>query len=462
MSGRIALSIRWMRTDCSFDQGGADGLLFRSADADAAALDGEAFAGQAAHDVDEQLALLDLDALVQALLGVVVLHGDDALLDDRPGVDAGIDDVARRAGHLDAVGEGVANPVGSGEARQQGRMGVDDRGHAERRRAEDPHEAGRHDEARRGGSHLLGQRGVPRTAVGMLLRCHDKRRYAGLLGALEADARAVGADCRDPHPVGGVGGGVDEGLEQGARAGDEDDDVDRGGSSGGGAGWGIARHAAECIGRGDAGSVGAMGEDGRVTDPDLQDQIVFAREKAKRTLPVALLVLLGLTAMYLPLPKRFVAFVPLVLAVVLTVRLLRFLSPRTGREKIWPVVTLVIAGMLLSTLAVQVAFYDSVSAYEECLAGAQTRIAPPRTSTVRAAANGTSGAPTAESRSTPTAPLPRAVTPRTTATARRAVTAVAVNRARTLPKNSSSASTRRPSHTPRSTGASTTAYMTAG
>ena len=118
-----------------------------------------------------------------------------------------------------------------------------------------------------------------------------------------------------------------------------------------------------------------MGEDGRVTDPDLQDQIVFAREKAKRTLPVALLVLLGLTAMYLPLPKRFVAFVPLVLAVVLTVRLLRFLAPRTGREKIWPVVTLVIAGMLLSTLAVQVAFYDTVSAYEECLAGAQTSIA---------------------------------------------------------------------------------------
>lgn len=118
-----------------------------------------------------------------------------------------------------------------------------------------------------------------------------------------------------------------------------------------------------------------MGEDGRVTDPDLQDPIVFAREKAKRTLPVALLVLLGLTAMYLPLPKRFVAFVPLVLAVVLTVRLLRFLSPRTGREKIWPVVTLVIAGMLLSTLAMQVAFYDTVSAYEECLAGAQTSIA---------------------------------------------------------------------------------------
>jgi RsiW-degrading membrane proteinase PrsW (M82 family) len=79
--------------------------------------------------------------------------------------------------------------------------------------------------------------------------------------------------------------------------------------------------------------------------------------------------------MYLPLPKRFVAFLPLVLAVVLTVRLLRFLSMRAGKEKIWPVITLVISGMLLSGLALQVAFYDAVSAYETCVAGAQTSIA---------------------------------------------------------------------------------------
>lgn len=112
-----------------------------------------------------------------------------------------------------------------------------------------------------------------------------------------------------------------------------------------------------------------------MTEPQLDQEIAFAREKAKRTLPVALLVLLGLVAMYLPLPKRFVAVLPLVLAVVLTVRLLRFLSARAGREKIWPVVTLVIAGMLLSTLALQVVFYDTVSAYEQCLDGAQTSTA---------------------------------------------------------------------------------------
>jgi 4-hydroxybenzoate polyprenyltransferase len=113
----------------------------------------------------------------------------------------------------------------------------------------------------------------------------------------------------------------------------------------------------------------------RMTEPQLEQEIAYAREKAKRTLPVALLVLLGLVAMYLPLPKRFVAFLPLVLAVVLTLRLLRFLSARAGKEKVWPVVTLVIAGMLLSTLAMQIVFYDTVSAYEECLAGAQTSIA---------------------------------------------------------------------------------------
>jgi heme/copper-type cytochrome/quinol oxidase subunit 4 len=112
-----------------------------------------------------------------------------------------------------------------------------------------------------------------------------------------------------------------------------------------------------------------------MTEPQQEQEIAFAREKAKRTLPIALLVLLGLVAMYLPLPKRFVAFLPLVLAVVLTVRLLRFLSMRTGKEKIWPVITLVISGMLLSSLALQVAFYDSVSAYEKCVAGAQTSIA---------------------------------------------------------------------------------------
>jgi RsiW-degrading membrane proteinase PrsW (M82 family) len=113
-----------------------------------------------------------------------------------------------------------------------------------------------------------------------------------------------------------------------------------------------------------------MGHHGAVR-PEPRD-IAFAREKAKRTLPVSLLVLLGIIAMYLPLPKRFVAALPFVIAIVLTLRLLQFLRGRAGREKLWPVVTLVLTGLLLGSLAMQAAFYPSVRAYEQCMAGAQT------------------------------------------------------------------------------------------
>lgn len=111
-----------------------------------------------------------------------------------------------------------------------------------------------------------------------------------------------------------------------------------------------------------------------MSEPD-QQRTTFAREKARRTIPILLFVLLGLAALYLPLPKRFVAVVPLVIAVVLSVRLLRFLSDRSGREKVWPAVTLIIIGMLLSSLALQGVFYPRVRAFEECLAHAQTAIA---------------------------------------------------------------------------------------
>lgn len=100
---------------------------------------------------------------------------------------------------------------------------------------------------------------------------------------------------------------------------------------------------------------------------------MFAREKARRTLPISLLVLLGIIAMYLPLPKRFVAVLPLLIAIVLSVRLLQFLRDRPGRERVWPVITLVLVGLLLSSLGVQALFYESVKAYEQCLEGAQTQ-----------------------------------------------------------------------------------------
>lgn len=112
-----------------------------------------------------------------------------------------------------------------------------------------------------------------------------------------------------------------------------------------------------------------------MTGPAHSPEVLFAREKARRTLPVTLLVLLGIIAMYLPLPKRFVAALPLVLALVLAVRLLRFLAQRTGREKVWPTITLGLVGLLLSNLAMQAVYYEAISSYEACVAGAQTQAA---------------------------------------------------------------------------------------
>ena len=112
-----------------------------------------------------------------------------------------------------------------------------------------------------------------------------------------------------------------------------------------------------------------------MTDPRLDRELALARERARRSLPGQLLVLLGLIAMYLPLPKRFVAVLPLVIGVVLTVRLLRYLAGRELRERVWPLLTLLIAGLVLLNLALQAAFYPRVSAYERCLAGAQTSLA---------------------------------------------------------------------------------------
>ncbi len=115
-----------------------------------------------------------------------------------------------------------------------------------------------------------------------------------------------------------------------------------------------------------------MREDGWVSKQQLDPAAVDARERARRTLPVSLLMLIGVVGMYLPLPRRFVAVLPLLVAGYFTIALLRFLAGRPGRQKIWPAITLGIIGVLLASLAFQAAFYPTVKAYETCLAGAQT------------------------------------------------------------------------------------------
>jgi amino acid permease len=112
-----------------------------------------------------------------------------------------------------------------------------------------------------------------------------------------------------------------------------------------------------------------------MTEPSREQEIVLARERAKRSLPLIAFVLLGLLAITLPLPKRFVAAVPLLVAAYLSVRLLRFLKERPTSEKFWTALSLGIIVAMLLTLVVQVIFYGPVSAYEQCYDQAQTSTA---------------------------------------------------------------------------------------
>lgn len=112
-----------------------------------------------------------------------------------------------------------------------------------------------------------------------------------------------------------------------------------------------------------------------MTEPSREQEIALARERARRTLPLIGFVLLGLIAITMPLPKRFVAALPLVVAAYLSVKLLRYLKERPTSEKIWTALSLGVIVSMLLTLLVQAIFYGPVSAYEQCYDQAQTSAA---------------------------------------------------------------------------------------
>src|SRR4051794_12636227 len=85
-----------------------------------------------------------------------------ALEDDRPAVDAFVDEMHGNSGNLDAVVERLLDRVDAREGRQQGGMDVDDpvREALDEARAEDLHEAGEHDELGADGLDPVTQGGI--------------------------------------------------------------------------------------------------------------------------------------------------------------------------------------------------------------------------------------------------------------------------------------------------------------
>src|SRR5690606_29047458 len=101
------------------------GILLVLAD-DAAPVDLEGLTGEAPHPVDEHLTFTDFDALVERGDIAVVEAGHGDLRDDRPGVDARVDDEQGGSGDLDAVLECALWPADAGKGGRQSRMGVED------------------------------------------------------------------------------------------------------------------------------------------------------------------------------------------------------------------------------------------------------------------------------------------------------------------------------------------------
>jgi hypothetical protein len=79
-------------------------------------IDGPSGADHPPHVLNELPPFRVLDPLGERVLGVVVEHRDGHLRDDRAGVDARVDEVQRRPGHLDAVRQRVARAVNTGNA----------------------------------------------------------------------------------------------------------------------------------------------------------------------------------------------------------------------------------------------------------------------------------------------------------------------------------------------------------
>ena len=174
---------------------------------------------QLSHDAGQQAVLDLLDACVQRLGRVVAADCDSLLREDRPAVDALVDEVHGRAGLGDAGGELLLDGVRAGELRQQRRVHVDDRaGEAiEERRREEVHVAGEHDEANAVAAQPVGHRGVALRAVGV------RRRARTRLSARRVRARArrvvpVARDGDDGQPR------VEQRLQVRAGAADEDAD----------------------------------------------------------------------------------------------------------------------------------------------------------------------------------------------------------------------------------------------
>lgn len=99
--------------------------------------------------------------------------------------------------------------------------------------------------------------------------------------------------------------------------------------------------------------------------------------RGRYSLTIAALFLLVLVGGALPLPRRAVVLLPIVVAIVVSVREMRRLARASASAftRFGPAIALGLAGVLLLGAVTQAVFYAPQKQYEDCMAGANTATA---------------------------------------------------------------------------------------
>jgi hypothetical protein len=100
-------------------------------------------------------------------------------------------------------------------------------------------------------------------------------------------------------------------------------------------------------------------------------------QRGRYSLSVAALFVLILLGGGLTLPRRAIVVLPIVLAIVVSVREMRRLSRvrASAMTRFGPAIALGLAGVLLLGVVTQVVFYVPQKRYEDCMTGANTNSA---------------------------------------------------------------------------------------
>ena len=101
------------------------------------------------------------------------------------------------------------------------------------------------------------------------------------------------------------------------------------------------------------------------------------RARGRYSMTIACLFLLILLGAGLPLPRRAIVVIPIVVAIVVSVREMRRLSRSSAGafSRFGPAVALGLSAMLLLGAVTQAVFYLPQKQYEDCMQGANTNSA---------------------------------------------------------------------------------------